>query len=182
MTEIKTKDVPLDQFDNFEGDYMALNTIPKSYRDSVGFFIILFSALEHCVNNEIADHLSDRAHETGYRVASTLTMKGKVDFLHNLLLRIITTTGQNKKTKLKEFKKRLTDLNTFRNYIAHANWGTLKKDGFVRTKILVDSSDGLVKFKMVKLPPSLINKKIDEVDLLIDELSDFSMSVHNDAL
>lgn len=47
--------IPLEQFDNESGDYGALDLIPKTYSQRIGYFIIVFSSLEHSINLVIAN-------------------------------------------------------------------------------------------------------------------------------
>jgi hypothetical protein len=59
-------------------------------------------------------------------------------------------------------------INTFRNYIVHANWESLTKDGFVRVKITVDNQEGLVKLKNIQITPKILRDNIKEIDKLIN--------------
>jgi len=47
----------------------------------------------------------------------------------------------------------------FRNNMVHAHWQTITRDGFVRTKIVVDNQDGYVKFKNTQITPKIIRDK-----------------------
>ena len=169
----------LEQFDNSSGDFEALQDIPKAYREGIGYFFIVFSSLEHTTNLIVADMISDRAHDTGYRIISTLTMNNKIDFLSKILLSFIKNTGQKREGELKKIKQKFMEANTFRNYLAHANWTTLKLNGLVRTKIITDNDDGQIKFKYVKITPKIISKELKEADDLIQELESFVIDIHN---
>lgn len=172
----------LEQFDSEPGHYGTLDSIPKKYSEEIGHFIIVFSALEHSINLVIADMASDRAHDLGYRIVSGLRMRNKIEFLYKILLSFISSTNQlRRKKKLSKLKDELLDVNEFRNYLAHANWCTLKKNGLVRTKIATDN-DGYVAFKNIKLTPIKIGKMTSKVDRLIVEVDVFFMNTQNAAL
>jgi hypothetical protein len=59
-----------------------------------------------------------------------------------------------------EIKTKLFTINTFRNILAHANWQTLTKTGFVRSKLRFNDDDGQVEFKIVQMKPSTIRSQI----------------------
>ncbi len=172
----------LEQFDNDDGDYGSLDGITENYAPAIGEFLIVFSSLEHAINLVTADMIDDRSHDAGYRMLTLLGMRNKIDFLYKILLNFISVTNQDKKTELINLKKRLEDINTFRNKIVHANWGTLKKDGTVRTKIITDKDDGYVKFENVKISPEILGEATDETDNLISEIDSFFMEAQNAAL
>ncbi|MFH1683979.1 MAG: hypothetical protein ABIA67_03765 [Candidatus Margulisiibacteriota bacterium] len=59
----------------------------------------------------------------------------------------------------------------------HANWQSLTKDGFVRTKIVVDKEDGYVKFKKVEITPKILRTKIKEIHGLINQIEEYKDKV-----
>lgn len=174
--------IELEQFDNEAGDYDSLGDIGQELSKQIGDFLITFSGLEHAVNLVVSEMISDRSHDSGYRMLMTLTMRNKVEFLYSILLQFISVTNQDKKEDLKKLKSRLESINSFRNKVAHANWGTLKKNGEVRTKIVTDDSDGAIKFENVVITKQVLKEAIQEADNLNNEIDEFFMEAQNAAL
>jgi len=172
----------LEQFDNESGDYDCLDDIPTKYVKAIGEFLIVFSSVENIINLVISDMISDRAHDTGYRMIASLRMIDKIDFLYGILLNFISVTGQEKKKELVAIRDRLKIINTFRNNIVHANWQTLKNDGTVRTKIIIDNEDGGIKFENVIINIDALKNNISEAYSLIKEIDKFFMDAQNSAL
>lgn len=81
---------------------------------------------------------------------------------------------------LKKIKDSLDKVNLFRNSIVHANWQTLTKNGYVRVKILFDNNDGFVKFKTIKITPTIIHKNISKVYNLTYKIRDFKEKIYQD--
>ena len=169
----------LDQFDNEDGDYSSLGAVAKPYGKRLGDFLIIFSGLEHVLNLVTSSMISESSHDFGYRILKTLRMEPKIEFLHGLLLNFISVTGQTSKEQLFRLTERLKNVNTFRNKVSHANWGTLSKSGMVRTKITTDSSDGSVKFEYVKITPRSLMQMTREANRLITEIDDYFMESQN---
>jgi pimeloyl-CoA synthetase len=168
----------LNQFDTEEGDFDSLDSISAELSSEIGELLIVFSGLEHSINFVVSTMINERFHDHGYRILMTLKMGDKIEFLYGILLQFISETEQgDRKEELKKLVERLKKVNTFRNKVAHANWGTLKKDGNVRTKITMDSGDGGIRFENVKITRSILVKNIKETDKLILEIDDFFMDV-----
>ncbi len=168
----------LEQFD-FGGDFESYKDLPKKYFKEIGIFMISFSFLENALNIIVSEILSDRAHDTGYRVISTLSMRNKIEFFYSIFLNFISVTDQEKlKKKLKVIQKELTTISEFRNALAHANWSTLKRDGYVRTKITTNRDDGRIVFKNIKVTPQIISTATKQISSLIVCLEEFSDLVH----
>ena len=164
----------LEQLDYFEDDY--IDKVFDKYSQLIGWFLIEFSHLEHDFNIIIAEFFGDDYHETGYIVIKKLMFFNKIELFYDLYIRPISFLEKNKKKqeKLLNIKKRLDDINTFRNRVVHANWSSLNKDGFVRTRIITDYRvDGAVKFERVKITPKIIKKNIAEINKLIDDIETF---------
>lgn len=67
----------------------------------------------------------------------------------------------------------MKDINTFRNNIVHANWATLTKDKFVRTKTIVDDNDGMVTFVNRKITPKMIERASVKIEKLIEQIDHY---------
>jgi abortive infection bacteriophage resistance protein len=139
----------------------------------IGLFLIAFSKLENELNTVIAAYVNDRTDEVGFVIIEKITMGNKIDLFYKLYLRNQLFKSQKYKLKLIKITNLLKDLNLFRNIIVHANWESLSKDGYVRSKIVVDNQEGYVKFKRVKVLPKVVRQKIKEADKLIDQLYAF---------
>lgn len=137
----------------------------KKYSSLIGKFVINFSRLENEINLAIADIMFDDDHSLGFSVITELTFSRKINFFyHNFILQ--EQFKHNNKIKfLNTLKNNLVEVNSFRNSVIHANWESLTKEGFVHTKILLDS--GFVKFKKVKLTPQIIRQNIKKIDKLL---------------
>ena len=171
----------LEQLDYFEDDY--IDKVFDKYSKFVGQFLIEFSRLEHEFNLVIADFFGDDYHETGYIVIKRLMFSNKIELFHDLYLRPISYSKDNKKKqeKLLNIKKRLESINDFRNCVAHANWSSLNKNGFVRTKIITDYKvDGAVKFRRTKITIKIIKKNIVEINKLINNIEGFKERVYSE--
>lgn len=157
-------------------DSLAEDQIEKvfdQYNTVIGAFLIVFSFLDHELNLAIVEFLGDDFHETGYTVIEKLSMSNKIDLFYKLYVRQETLEHKKGKEFLDKIKKQLELINVFRNSIVHANWYSLDKDGFVRTKIVVDNQEGFVKFKREKISPKIIKEKAREVSNLVEEISSY---------
>ncbi len=161
----------LEQYDYSGGEY--LEHVVKKYSPLIGEFLVNFSILEQELNVAIADFISDRAHEPGYVIIEKLTTNNKIDLFYKLYVRLELFKDKKHKTLLDKVRKQLELLNLFRNSIVHANWQSLTKNGFVRTKIVVDNQDGNVRFKKVEITPKIIRRKIEEIDNLIEQIGEY---------
>ena len=161
----------LEQYDYYDNDY--IEKVSGKYSKLIGEFIIEFSRLESELNIAIAEAFFDDDHDTGYTILAKLDFSDKTDLFYKMYLKIATATENNKLSPLKKIKKQLIEISEFRNKLAHANWSTLTKDGFVRTKITVDNSDGFVRFVKVKILPGNIQEFIDKIDSLIDQIDGY---------
>jgi hypothetical protein len=176
MSELPEKDLEtLEQLDYFEDDY--INKVFDKYSQLVGWFLMEFSRLEHDFNLVIAEFFGSDYHETGYIVIKKLSFLNKIELFYDLYLRPVSFSKKNKQNqkRLLDIKNRLNSINTFRNRVVHANWSSLNKDGFVRTKIITDSQeDGVIKFERMKITPKIIKKNIAEINKLIDSMEIFN--------
>ena len=167
----------LQQYDFPDGKY--LERVADKFTPLIGLFMIKFSYLEHDLNLAIADIFGDDYHSTGFVVIEKLTMANKIDMFNKMYANLEFCTDQKSKTVLNKIVEEITILNTFRNNIVHANWQTLTKAGFVRSKIVVDNQDGLVKFKNVEMQPKIIRQMIRRIDKLLDHLYEYKEKVFN---
>ncbi|TFB07993.1 hypothetical protein E3V08_06155 [Candidatus Atribacteria bacterium MT.SAG.1] len=174
-SELPEKDLEtLEQLDYFEDDY--IDKVFDKYSQLIGWFLIEFSRLEHDFNLVIAEFFGDDYHEIGYIVIKKLSFLNKIELFYDLYLGPVSFSKKNKQNqeRLLDIKNRLNSINTFRNRVVHANWSSLNKDGFVRTKIITDSQgDGVIKFERIKITPKIIKKNIAEINKLIDDIETF---------
>lgn len=167
----------LEQYDFIEDDY--IEEVSGKYGKLIGLFLINFSRLEHVLNQAIADFIFDRAHEPGYFILGYLSIINKIDYYVKHHIRILEFVSELSKDRIKNLKKKLLEMNEFRNSIAHANWSTLNKKGYVRTKIHVDNNNGLVKFKNIKITPDILKENIVNIEDLIEEIYEIQEVVDN---
>ena len=165
----------LEQYDFPDGEY--LERVVDKITPLIGLFMVKFSFLEHDLNLAIADIFGDDYHSTGYVVIEKLTVANKIDMFSKMYANLEFHTDQKGKAILNTIREDITAVNTFRNAIVHANWQTLTKAGFVRSKIVVDNQDGLVKFKNVEMTPKIIRQMIRKIDKLIDHIDDYKGKV-----
>lgn len=166
-----------EDLDQYDGWYEILDGKEGKYAPLLGNFLIHFSVLEHSLNLALAEALHGRSHETGYVVVEKLTISNKMDLFRKLYLRNVGFQGKKGKDALSKICKRLSEINTFRNIIVHANWSTIDARGFVRTKIKIDPNEGHVVFKNIRITRAIIQKQTGEVKKLALDLDTFSEKV-----
>ena len=93
-------------------------------------------------------------------------------------MQLSALTNKKYQDRLLKIKKQLEEINSFRNNIVHANWQSLTKDRFVRTKILTDPDEGRVKFRKIKMDTELIKSKIRKIDSLINRIDNYIEKIH----
>ena len=143
------------------------------YSSPMGLFLINFSILEQELNLAVADFIRDGSHEMGFVIIEKLTTSNKIELFYKMYVRLESFKDKKNKDILNQITKQLESLNIFRNNIVHANWQSLTKDGFVRTKIVVDNQEGYVKFKKVEITPKIIRQKIKEIEKLVDQIDKY---------
>ena len=158
----------LEQYDLTDGEY--LEKVVDKYAPLVGLFLISFSILEHDLNLSIADILHDDCHETGFVIIEKLTTINKIDLFYKMYVRLEFFKDKKNKVILDKIRKNLESLNSFRNNIVHADWQTITKDRFVRTKIVIDNKEGCVKFKKIDVSTKIIKQRIKEIDALTKQI------------
>lgn len=120
--------------------------------------------LENSVNIDLATSINDRTYEPGYRVVKYLNFRTKINILKDDYVYFIKAILSSKKTKdnlLEETKiifSKLQELSEFRNKVAHADWTSLDKKGFVVTKIKEDYNGDGMYLEKIKMTPAVINK------------------------
>jgi hypothetical protein len=162
---------PLDDFEN-------ARILHKKYAKPIGHFVISFSMLEDSVNNDLATAISERAHEPGYRIIKYLRFRDKIDLLRDDYTAMIkyTCPDTRKEQLLKQLHviyAKLAELSEFRNRVAHANWSSLDKHGFVRCKLLENKTDDGMVFERVKMTPGVLVKFTRQNEALSHRLGDF---------
>jgi len=171
MTNTQVVYDELDQYDFSDGEY--LEKVAKKYFPLIGEFLISFSILEQELNLAIADFINERGHEPGLVIIEKITTSNKIDLFYKMYVRLESFNNKKHKTILDKLRSQLNDLNSFRNSVVHANWQSLSKDGYVRTKIVVDTDEGFVKFRKVLITPKVIRQKIKEIDGLSEKIDEY---------
>jgi hypothetical protein len=162
----------LEQYDDYhDGEY--LDKVVDKYSPLLGSFLLNFSILEQELNLAVIKFINNRSDEMGFMIIEKLTVSNKIDLFYKMYLRLESFKTKNAKKSLNKIKQQLEELNSFRNSIVHANWQSLTKNGFVRTKIIVDNQEGYVKFKKVETTPKIIKLKIKEIKKLIDQIDEY---------
>lgn len=173
---MKIKQESLEQYDYVDGEY--IEKVKKRYAHRIGLFMIRFSELEHTLDTALAEHFMDDAHEMGYLVIEGLSVNNKIELFRKLCQQFARLLAPKKLPRLKRLIKRLHDLRVFRNYLAHANWSSLDKTGYVRTRI--DEKDGEIVLKKVRMTPDKIETWIRRIDVATEDLDDFKDTLHDD--
>lgn len=166
-----------DQDEFTDCDYFA--KVGYKYYPLIGEFICVFSSLESSLNESISVRINPDWAEDGYMIIEKLSVANKIDLFFKSYLRLIVMVPEKDlfKPKLVEIRDELSRLNTFRNGVAHADWQSLTKDGYVRSKIVVDDLEGYVKFKKIPMTIKLLRFNIKAITRLIDKLPDFSEKI-----
>lgn len=161
----------LDQYDYIIGDY--LDEVIDDYSGAIGHYLLYFSALEHCINGAVNEIINNRTDETGFVITNYLKTSFKMDLFYKMYLRLEPFKKHSEKKKLEEILKKLKKANTFRNSIVHANWLSLTRNGYIRTKVMVDNQEGFIKFKMVKMNPEIIYRNTKMIRELSDQIEEY---------
>lgn len=164
----------LEQYDFIDDEY--LGEVEHEYSQAIGMYLIQFSILEHTLNIAIAENMHHGSHEGGYVIIESLNIYSKIDLFYKIYLRLISITDSKNEYKelLDSIMGGLKETNAFRNTIVHANWSTITKDNYVRSKIVVDNEEGYVKFKKTKITTDIIEEKMKMAGSLIDDIEAFS--------
>lgn len=168
MTKNNDKTETLEQYDFpwSEDEYIFANK--SEYAEAIGDFLISFSNLESALNLLVVEMVNDRSHDLGYKVIKSLGYANKINLARDLYLPTIHHIPNNKirerrKNEFEIILKKLNQLGESRNKIAHANWVTLDKNGYVRTKIKSDET-GTVQFIRIKITSSIMKKWSGQCD------------------
>lgn len=173
VLEVKYEE--LEQYDNFWNDELIQKKENK-YAFVIGAFLISFSALEHDLNVGIAEVINERSHDDGYLITQDLEMGQKIELFHNLYFPRVYYSDKNKVKKMKELvliKNSLEEVNRLRNKVAHAQWHTLDKGGYVRVDTKTSKENGLIKFRMFKITPMIMRKGIKNCEVLSERIFEF---------
>lgn len=94
-----TKKVEMDQYDETSlGDPMPEDRIDE-YAPKIGALILYFSELEHTLNRELVQRISDRADTEGYTIIGTMSYRQKVELFQNLFGPFVACVANNEETK-----------------------------------------------------------------------------------
>ena len=174
MGQRKNERDTIEQYDYEDTDY--LDSVLDDFAPAIGSFLINFSVLEHELTIAIAEFLVDDYHPLGLVIVGRLTTNSKIDLFYRLCVLRDATTSRGTKA-VKKLRQRLDEVNTFRNQLVHASWGSLSKDGFVHTRADVDDSDGIVKRIRLSVSPELIQERTEEITDLIEMLDNYTDEV-----
>ena len=172
-SSIETSHESLEQRDWLDTEFMEKHE--KRYSRAIGSFLIHFGILEHSLDTAIAELIDQTGHHMGYLIIKKLTMKQKIDLFYDLGNSMVKIIGKHPKRRINKLKKvnhGLCELNTLRNKIAHAKWGSLDRDGYVRVEIQIDEDDGFIKFKKYKITPRMIGKAKTQIEKLSEKLDE----------
>ncbi|MFA6417077.1 MAG: hypothetical protein WCW61_02690 [Patescibacteria group bacterium] len=171
----------LEQYDYLVDDnQLEITEIKKTFGNLMGSFLINFSFFEHDLNIAIAEFISQRSHDMGYLIIEGLTMYNKIDLFIKMYSQLEAQARENKsKKELHNIIISMREINQFRNNIAHANWQSMTRDGFVRIKIVVDNNDGYIKFKKIKLTTKMFKEKNIQVNSLINAMFEYTEKAFN---
>ena len=172
MVDKKEDYEELEQYDYSDGEYVE--KVLSKYSPLIGLFLINFSALEQDLNLAIADFIHDDSNELGFVIIEKLSMSNKIELFYKMYIRLESFKEKKNKKTLENIRLQFENLNLFRNNLVHANWQSLTKDGFVRTKIVVDNQEGYVKFKKVSITTDIIRQKLKGIDKLIEQLDEYT--------
>lgn len=145
------------------GEFETMENQYSKYSKSIGMFIISFSNMEDCVERDFAKSILDDADEPGYRIIKYLSFRDKINLLKDDYFALIKYSCPKSKQEkilyeLNVIYSKLVELSEFRNKVAHANWYSLDKNGFVRCKITESKEDVGIVFEKVKMTPSVLIK------------------------
>jgi hypothetical protein len=171
---MKVKSEPLEQYDWFDDHY--IDKVARRYEARIGRVLIRFSELEYDLDIAIAERLSDGSHELGYLVLEGSSLNNKIELFRRLLHAVVRYLRRSRVKKLQSIVKQLHAARIFRNYVAHANWRTLERSGYVRTR--VSEKDGEIVFKKVRITPSVLDAWYRRIDHLDDSLYSFIEELH----
>ena len=178
-SEIETKYEELEQYDS-RWDDEIMEKKEKRYASHIGSFLIWFSNLEHSLDIELANLISERSHDDGYIIIKDLEMFEKIELYYNLAFPRVNFSEKRKVLKLKQLgtiRKKLEKLTILRNKIAHAKWNTLDKDGFVRVDTKTNKENGFIKFKKSKITPVIMRQGMRDIENLAEKISTFTDNI-----
>jgi hypothetical protein len=158
---LEKEEVLLEQYDNPYGE--AMDKHESDYSVAIGRFLISFSYLENALDSLVSQAIHSGTDEAGYRVIKYLNYRNKVNLALDIYRQVLSFIT---KKRLKELNTKrleivtakLIELGEFRNKIAHANWMTVDRRGYVRVKMLEDHNKGRLMFEKIKMTPNIIYK------------------------
>jgi hypothetical protein len=174
---------PLEQYD-FIDDEIIYRQKDK-YAQSIGTFILTFSGLENALDRLIIESVSPRSNDLGFRIVRYLEFIDKIKLAKDQYEEGVRFLNDKKKRGknerlLKIITQKLIEISEFRNKVAHANWMTLDKSGFVRVDNKENKDSGGIVFKMVKMTPSVICKFTRQADAVESLIEKFQESLNED--
>lgn len=162
------------------GDYIY--EVLKKYSYRIGKYLILFSDLEQNLNDSLISCISENSNPLGSVVVKKLGFEARLDLFKVYHLQFInqmyTDEVRNKNLlRFNQLYKDMKNFQRFRNILAHANWMTLTKKGYVRTSI-GNTKDGIVVFTMTKILPSDIDIEIKKIQKFPEDLYSFHEEIN----
>jgi hypothetical protein len=166
-TVILYADVPLDQYDYYDGS--TIEIIDNEYFGFIGKTLVAFSKLEHLIDQCIVKMTSDRADVDGMRLSSMFTFIQKVNYFVDATKIYLENDDLN---KIKKLYKRIVTAVEVRNLVAHAKWDTLTADGYVRCGTRSDK-DGWIYFRYYEFTSENLVGIEEDVDKLSNGILKF---------
>jgi hypothetical protein len=127
---------------------------------------------------ELATAINERAYEPGYRIIKYLEFRDKINLWRDHYSDYIKVVLSDKKrikflAELKIIYLKLVELSEFRNKIAHANWSSLDKAGFVRYRSIENKEKSGMSFEKVKMTPGVIIKFVRQNNAISVRINEF---------
>ncbi len=160
------------------GEFETLEQVEQKYAKSIGMLMISFSELEDTVDRDLATAINERTYEPGYRIIKFLEFREKIDLLkddYSAYIKYVFEGSQQIKflAELKILYAKLVELSEFRNKIAHSNWSSLDKAGFVRYRSVENKAEAGMSFQKVKMTPAIIIKFTRQNSAVSNRLGNF---------
>jgi len=171
IQQVEIKKEYLEQEDYYDNEY--IEKVSEKYAGLIGSFIIKFSELEYEIDQAIAKSFIDDCDSEGYRIIKFLNINNKIELFYEIYLERANFINKKNIPLLKKIKKDLDSLRIFRNQLAHANWTTLTKEGYVRTKIESDKHDGMINLVKVRILPRIIRDYTNRLDSTLLKIGDY---------
>lgn len=140
-------------------------SVESRYSELIGSLVINFNYLDHTINYVIAEFLDKNNFKIGYILLENLNFNQKIALFYKLYSTSINDSEIDR-IELKSIRAELIRIKTFRNDVVHADWQTMDREYFVRTKIISDSLGGPINLKVCKMTTGKIKANISRIPLI----------------